>query len=491
MKNFTLITIILLTLLTCGLFAADFYLFTVSVTVICILLGIQAVLTVLLFFVQKKKAPRIIAVLLTIATAAASCVGILLNPYFNGVIFHQSESPTLPYDALIPANKAADDLAYTVRYFRKVHPVMLDGDPAPVLDKAAEAENRIRSGGSITVNALAAEIEQIFAPLGDAHTSAFTNYAEPLYLKQNYKWMKDGWKISAINGIPMKELLTRSSDLFSYEAESWEQHQLSGYLITVQGLDYLGFDVNDGITYTFENETGETQTETYAAADYVTFDDYIVYNGEESTKASRGEPFVRFTIDREHDLALLTLDECNFNAEYTNCLRDLFTQVKAQNIGNVAVDLRSNGGGNDRTAIEFIRYLNHDTMQYSSTSVRRGWLMRLDEPEDSMPVSRYTDLTFDGNLYVLTSAGSFSSAMLFALYIKDNRFGTIIGEPPGNTPNGYGDIVTFSTPNTGIRFSVSTKHFYRVDKTCTDQYVMPDIPCKADNALDVLYAQLS
>lgn len=33
MKNFPLITIILLTLLTCGLFAADFYLFTVSVTV--------------------------------------------------------------------------------------------------------------------------------------------------------------------------------------------------------------------------------------------------------------------------------------------------------------------------------------------------------------------------------------------------------------------------------------------------------------------------
>lgn len=491
MKHIPLIAVILLALLTCGLFAADFYLFTVPVTVICILLGILALLTVLLFFVQKKKAPRIIAVLLTIATAAASCGGILLNPYFNGISFHQNESPTLPYDTLIPADKAADDLAYAVRYFRKVHPVMLDGDPAPLLDKAAEAEKRIRSGGSITVNALTAEIEQIFAPLGDAHTSAFANYAEPLYLKQYYKWKKGDWAITAVNGIPMKELLTRSSELFSYEAESWEQHQLGGYLITVQGLDYLGFDVNDGITYTFENEAGETQTETYAAADYVTFDDYIAYNGEESTKASRDEPFVRFTIDKEHDLALLTLDECIFNEEYTNCLRDLFTQVRAQNIRNVAVDLRSNGGGNDRTAFEFIRYLNHDTVQYVSTSVRRGPIMRRDEAEQSSPVSRYTDLTFDGNVYVLTSAGSFSSAMLFALYIKDNRFGTIIGEPPGNDPNGYGDIVTFSTPNAGIRFSVSTKHFYRVDKSCTDQYVMPDIPCNADDALDMLYAQLS
>ena len=159
MKHIPLIAVILLALLTCGLFAADFYLFTVPVTVICILLGILALLTVLLFFVQKKKAPRIIAVLLTIATAAASCGGILFNPYFNGISFHQSESPTLPYDTLIPADKAADDLAYALRYFRKVHPVMLDGDPAPVLNKAAEAEKRIRSGGSITVNALAAEIE--------------------------------------------------------------------------------------------------------------------------------------------------------------------------------------------------------------------------------------------------------------------------------------------------------------------------------------------
>ena len=71
------------------------------------------------------------------------------------------------------------------------------------------------------------------------------------------------------------------------------------------------------------------QTETYTAADYVTSDDYIAYNGEESTKASRDEPFVRFTIDKEHDLALLTLDECIFNEKYASCLRDLFTQVRA------------------------------------------------------------------------------------------------------------------------------------------------------------------
>ncbi len=44
----------------------------------------------------------------------------------------------------------------------------------------------------------------------------------------------------------------------------------------------------------------------------------------------------------------------------------------------------------------------------------------------------YDDLTFNGPVYVLTSANSFRSAILFAQYIKDNLMGTLIGEEPGN-----------------------------------------------------------
>ena len=111
--------------------------------------------------------------------------------------------------------------------------------------------------------------------------------------------------------------------------------------------------------------------------------------------------------------------------------------------------------------------------------------------EDTVTIDRYSDLTFTGNLYLLTSAGSFSSAMGFAQLIKDNSLGTLIGEPPGNDPNGYGEITTFKLPNSGIKLSISTKHFIRADRECTDKYVMPDIACDAENASDVLYSVIA
>ncbi len=77
--------------------------------------------------------------------------------------------------------------------------------------------------------------------------------------------------------------------------------------------------------------------------------------------------------------------------------------------------------------------------------------------------------------------------MDFAMYIKDNHLGTIIGEEPGNDPNGYGDVVNFATPNAHLYFQVSYKKWNRIDRNATDKYITPDIPCPASEALNTLY----
>ncbi|MBP5605103.1 MAG: hypothetical protein J6X60_06125, partial [Ruminiclostridium sp.] len=283
----------------------------------------------------------------------------------------------------------------------------------------------------------------------------------------------------------ISDLLVKSRELFSFEAESWELQQFKNRLVELQGLDYLGFSVSDGITYTFTNDVGEEYSETYFPEDYVTYAEYIAFNGTDSTKNSRESSFVGFTLDEEKSLALLRLDECIYNDEYINCVRDMFTQVKQKGIKNVAVDLRDNGGGNSNVADEFIRYLDTDSYVITTYAQRLGPLMT-PLGNERFVNERYTDLTFTGNVYVLTSSGSFSSAMLFPEHIKDNGLGKIIGEPPGNDPNGYGEIGEFRTPNAGIYLSISTKRFYRADRSCGDKYVMPDIACEADSALDTL-----
>ena len=99
-------------------------------------------------------------------------------------------------------------------------------------------------------------------------------------------------------------------------------------------------------------------------------------------------------------------------------------------------------------------------------------------------------MLFDGDVYVLTSTNSFSSAMDFAMLISDNKIGKIIGEPSGNKPRSYGDVAVFKLKNSGLRMQVSTKKWYRVDESITDELIEPDIACNREEALQVLVEQL-
>lgn len=172
--------------------------------------------------------------------------------------------------------------------------------------------------------------------------------------------------------------------------------------------------------------------------------------------------------------ATLTLDECIYNDEYISCLRELFTAVKEQDIKTVVVDIRGNSGGSSSVVNEFIRYLDADSYKNTTYAHKLGWFT-FTGGERILKNERYDDLLFRGKLYVLCDSATFSSAMFFAQLIKDNRLGTLVGQAPGNDPNGFGEIVVFSTPNTRLRFQVSTKRFIRADSECTDKLVMPDL----------------
>lgn len=488
MKKIYFILLIIFSVITVGLFPLDLFVFTVPEWVIFIFIAAVIVLAVLVFVKGKAKLPaKVISAVLAVCVTVCSAGGIILNPYFNSMSFHTSWEPTLPYDTVIPADKACGDLADAMKHLTKCHPALMNGLTDDMQKKYDSVISGIKSAGSVTVTELAQRAENIFSMLGDAHTNVAAAYAAPLYLKHWYRWKTEGYSVSAINGITIKDMLVRKADLFSFEAESWELECLKENLLSVQGLTYLGFSVPDGVTFTFTDGSGNERSETYSPDDFVTYEEYVRFNGlENAASEAESKSFVSFTVDEEKSLALLTLDKCSYNSEYINCVREMFTEVKNKGLKNVAVDLRNNGGGNSLVADEFIKYLDTDEFKITTEDLRLGFFTVSPIPE-IMKNNRYSDLTFTGNVYILSSAGSFSSAMLFTQYIKDNGLGTLIGEPPGNDPNGYGDIASFGMPYSGIRYYVSTKHFRRADKESPDKYVMPDIPCASGEAAEVLY----
>lgn len=444
-----------------------------------------------LFFLKgmgKWRSKSILSILL-ILTIAISLAGTWCNPYWNSCNFRgvpYSEA----YDTLLTYEQAKADLDYCLHYVKKDHPLFLEGVPAEVQQRYESVLAELRQTEEIDVTLVWQKCQNILSVLGDGHTCSFPNshYAEEHYLKYIKARRDAGDALAAVNGMELSQLLEEKSDLYCYEVESWGLLQLKSELSTLEGLRFLGIPIDNGITYTYESPEGVRDTVTYYESDFVTYEEYMKLNQIEDT-SDQEEAFVSYTIDPERSLAVLTLEECNYNDEYCRCLQDMFTQVKEQGIEHVAVDIRDNGGGNSMVVNEFLRYLDVDTYQVDTCN----WRLGIFNPGFGGGVNqnqRYTDLTFKGRVYVLTSAGSFSSAMMFAEYIKDNQLGTLIGEAPGNTPSGYGDIAIFRLPNSGLYVQVSTKEFFRADKETTDILVEPDIACDAKEALEYLYLEL-
>ena len=432
----------------------------------------------------RHKITNVFISLLSLFAMSFTLFGAYCNPYWNNLAFRtNADIYSLPYNETVSGKEAKQDLDYAMKYLEKCHPALINGLPSDISEKYRAISEELSQLDTITVNALSGRIQQIFSMLSDGHTYAADNCPRQ-YLKEIHSHNQSGDILIKVNGKTIEELFKEKSYLYSFEAESYGFVQMEDDLKTLEGLDFLGISAEQGVLFTYETAEGEEKEFTYYKEDFLPYDEYRKYNNMED--AEEEQSFVYYEIQKERGLALLTLDSCKYNNEYINCLKEMFTEVKAQGIENVCVDLRNNDGGTSLVANEFIKYLDVASYKDFGCVWRLGCFeAKLGGGETENP--RYTDLLFNGNVYLLTSYYTFSSAMDFTQYIIDNGLGTVIGEPCGNSPNGCGEITVFKCPNSQIAFQVSTKKWKRIDKENTDLLLQPDILCEADEALDKLY----
>lgn len=453
--------------------------YAVSIIVSLVILMINAFIV---FKVRSGKGLKIpMAILSVLAVLIYNVAGIICNPYWNSITGYADRPYADSYENTVTSKEAIEDLDYMMKFLKKDHPAMLNGMPSEVEERYKTVRTELEGIDTITVNELCRKTEYVLTCLHDGHTYTFPKY-DFHYLKDSYSEELAGYKTISVNGLTIDEIAEQSRDLISYESESWEIFRIRSLYFTLEGLDYLGFD-NTEVTYVFGKD-GDTITRTYTREDYALIDEIEV-----RTDNSPAESFVSYEIDEESSLAIMTLTECNANAEYNKAVRDMFTEVKEKSIQHVAVDIRGNGGGSDAVIGEFFRYLDIDEYKTCGLEWRLGFFT-VPYPARFEKNEKVNDLLFRGDFYLLTSSGTFSSGMLYAQYVKDNHIGTIIGEAPGNDPNGYGEVVFFSLPNSKIFMSVSTKHFVRADSNAGTYLVEPDIPCESMEAEERLYEMI-
>jgi hypothetical protein len=404
---------------------------------------------------------------------------LFFNPYRGTV---QTTTTSADIDSILDKDQAVEDLTYIMSKLEERHPACMKGIPEEVKSQYNKEISGLKD--QMTVLELWQASARILSRLKDAHTNVGYYTKEISVLPLTFD-MEDGelycsgddftnYKVKLINDVPWKNLYQTYLDQFSYELESYAEYNFAKKLLSKVFMDFIGVDTSSNISIIFELGEGE-QEETFSFGDQ-----------KEGNTVSK-EPFVFFEIDKEKSLGILTLLSCDYNKVYKDTLKDFFTEVKANGIHYVAVDLRNNGGGNSSVANEFIRYLDID--EYYETGgmdVRYGPF--LSEFKKSITKNKkYEDLLFTGKVYSLTSNKTFSSAQMFANMISDNDIGELIGEIPGNMPASYGDILFFQTPNANLLFTISYKYFGRIDETKADLPLIPDYEVNAENALEKLY----
>lgn len=452
--------------------------------------GILTAAVIMWIKLKKKTAGKIVISFFCLIGIALSLFGSYCNPYWNSILFMSGDSAWYceEYDKVLTFGQAKADLDYAMKYLKKVHPKFYDGVPAEIEKQYDLAVVALENSDKITVNKVAEEIQGICFLLNDAHTDITLNYPNERYMKYIYQHKQAGDILRGINGQSWEQLLDVNSPCFdrvSYEVKDYGIERLSKYVTTLQGLDYLGISVKEGVTYNYETESGEKADQYAEEADFLTYGEYVKFNRIENNTTGESS-FVSYEINKDKNAAVLTLYSCTYNDEYINTVRKMFEEIKAQGITNAAVDLRNNGGGNSLVANEFFRYLDVESYKEWACDWRLGpFMLRI--PQSEPKNDKYEDLLFKGNLYLLTSTYTFSSAMNFAEYVKDNGMGTIIGEAPGNAPDSCGDITAFKLPNSGAVMQVSTKKWYRTDNI--EGLIEPDIPCGEWEALDYFYRE--
>lgn len=410
------------------------------------------------------------------------------NPYKETIPSHKL-STTLPLSLNLTKEQAIEDLDYLTETIRQHHMSAVNKLPDSLKQQYEYEVSQFSNSPSVLQVYQAAC--RIAALLKDGHTTVSITGSTSLYYHGTYFFEGDSLTmilndetlhITQINGIDLQTIWNHYLTLTSYENSIAATYYFENNLIKKDFLLLCSAakptDETVKLTYTSSSETSILELP------YVEKSEYDTSTVAKNTTIS--SDFVSYKIIPEHDVGILTLNACINNEFYQDTLTQFFHDIESKHITNIAVDLRSNPGGNSSVLNEFIKYLDIDHYQAYGLKVRYGPLVLTNK--SSLISNDKVEYPYSGSVYVLTSNYTFSSAMMFSVTLQDNKIAKVIGEPSSNKPSSYGDILQFQLPNSKLLFITTFKYFTRPDSTKdAEETQIPDYRVPSEDAITKLY----
>jgi len=245
-----------------------------------------------------------------------------------------------------------------------------------------------------------------------------------------------GLRVTRIGPLTPEQALAAAAPYIASENESGLRAESPGYLTTVELLQALGAaDVSGLVTFTFARPDGTRLERAIAPGNPLRWsivDALAAHDAPVSvSRRHREQRYYWFEYLPEARAIYVQYNRCENDPArpFRAFAQSVMEAADIQRANRWVVDLRQNGGG--------------------STAVVRPLL-------ESLGRARR------GPVFVLIGGHTFSAAVGPALDLRDRAHATLVGEPTGGRPNGYGNAKTVTLPHSGLRVQYSTRFFRSV-----------------------------
>jgi hypothetical protein len=358
------------------------------------------------------------------------------------------------------------DLDYLAQQLPQRHPNFFSVVPRAGFDAAVDDTRR--SIPDSTDAGIMIRFAAITALGRDSHTNLFLTQRQNDFrvLPLAFRWFDDGLyvvasgsghesalgaKVTAIGDRTPEEAFERVKAIISYENDHHAREVSQSYLVYADVLEALGI-VSDASTVRLEIERapGERHTLTVTPAE----------RGASTPlrrmpdTAAGFVPLYQRNLSREYWFTYLenartlyfayNLCRNNPSQPFARFNDELWSFFDTHEVDRVIIDLRNNPGGDSSVIQPFLQ----------------SGLQRAARFERVRP-------------YVLIGRQTHSSAMMNATQLSGGPV-RLIGQPTGGSPNSFGEVQTFTLPNSQLLVRHSTRYF-TISSRFPSQTVPPDV----------------
>ena len=331
-----------------------------------------------------------------------------------------------------------------------------------------------------------------------------------MFAPKNYTELPQNAEILSINGVPSKQIVEKLISSISAESESYKIAMLNMTFVERFGA-FFGFKPS----YEMEYKLGE-EINTITILGMKLNDVIKAINEQQQVQTINTPKDWDYTTLNDAKIGIIDFKAFSDLQLFDSFLDSIFKKMQQEKTENLIIDLRENGGGNSALGDAFFQYISKvpfsqygkTTIKYSKKRVefyteyrKYGFLKNLSDSafnlllspqyetieteESELKSLKENPLRFNGNVYLLTSTKTFSSASDFAWCFQYFNMGKIIGEETGGHIVSFGDIIFTTLPISKLQMNISHKEFYGYGATDENRHgVIPDYKVDANKALD-------